>query len=331
MRESDEPRTYGQLPPETALSLLSTDIRAGVLWHLSESRGGDGPPPVLTFSELRERVAPDIDSSRFNYHLQQLVGSYVERIESTEEWGAASRPIPQMAGDPEKGYQLTPEGTTLIRTIRAWSADGDTDRPLNIDQECHYCGSGLTARYESALLVVECSGCDYLYDYNLTPPGVLTGVDDEFADVDDTDILRRAAEYNRTIRLAFARGGCPYCGNDVDAEFQHPSETGYPRSDLRAALIRRGCSHCGNKDNLTAGELLLRDPRLISFCLDHGLDVTRTPIWEIEFAATDRHTIVRSTDPWEVAVTVVFDCAERTLLIDESLSIVESETSVTHD
>lgn len=326
MRESDEPRTHGHLPPETALSLLSNEIRAGVLWHLSESRGGAGPPPVLTFSELRERVAPDTDSSRFNYHLQQLVGPYVERIESAEEWEAASRPIPQMAGDPEDGYQLTAEGTTLIRTIRAWSTEGDTNRQLDIDQECHYCGSGLTARYESVLLVIECPDCDYLYDYNLTPPGVLTGVNDEYDDVSDTDILRRAAEYNRAIRLAFARGVCPYCGNNVDAEFQRPAETGYPRSDLRAALIRRGCSHCGNKDNLTAGELLLRDPRLISFCLDYGLNVTTTPIWEIEFAATDRHTTVRSTDPWEVAVTVVFDGAERTLLVDESLSIVEAET-----
>ena len=61
----------------------------------------------------------------------------------------------------------------------------------------------------------------------------------------------------------------------------------------------------------------------MSFCLDHGLDVTRTPIWELEFAATDRHTVVRSTDPWEVAVTVAFDDDERTLVVDESLSTEE--------
>lgn len=325
MRERNEPRTHGRLPPETALSLLANDIRAGVLWHLSESRGGDGPPPVLSFSELRKRVAPDTDSSRFNYHLQQLVGPYVDRVEDGDGWEDASRPVPQMAGDPDEGYQLTPEGTTLIRTIRAWSAERETERELEFEQNCHHCGAGLTAHYESAILVIECPNCDYLYDYNLTPPGVFAGAHDEFADVDDADVLDRAAEYNRHVRLAFARGVCPYCGNSVDAEFQDPAETGYPRGDRREALVRRGCSHCGNKDNLTVGELLLRDPRLVSFCLEHGLDVTTTPIWEIEFATTDCHTSVRSTDPWEVALSVPFDDDRLTLVVDESLTVVEDQ------
>ena len=324
MREP-EPRTHGNLPPETALSLLSNEVRAAVLWQLSEARGGGGPPPVLSFSELKALAAPEVDSSRFNYHLQELVGPYVERVETEEVWEDANRPVPGMAGDPEPGYQLTTEGTTLIRTIRAWSSEGERDRHLEIEQDCYHCGEALTARYESAILVIDCPGCEYLYDYNLTPPGVFTGVDDEFADADDGDALRRAAEYNRHVRLAFARGVCPYCGNGVDSEFQNPDETGYPRGDLRAALIRRGCSHCGNKDNLTVGELLLREPRLIAFCLNHALDATRAPIWAIEFAATDRHTTVRSTDPWEVAVTVAFDDAERTFVVDDSLSVaVES-------
>lgn len=323
MRDRDEPRAHGRLPPETALSLLSNDVRAAILWHLSERRGGRGPPPVLSFSELRQQAAPDTDSSRFNYHLQQLVGPYVERIENGEGWEESSRPVPQMAGEPEPGYQLTPEGTTLIRTIRAWSAEGDTDRSLAIDADCHHCGAGLTARYEAAILVIECPHCDYLYDYNLTPPGVLTGADDEFANTDDADILDRAAEYNRAIRLAFARGVCPYCGNEVDAEFQDPADTGYPRNDLREALIRRGCSHCGNKDNLTVGELLLREPRVISVCLDHGVDVTTTPIWELPFAATDRHTTVRSTDPWTVAVELPFGDERQLFSVDESLTVSE--------
>lgn len=331
MRNRDDPRAHGRLPPETAVTLLSNEVRAAILWHLSERRGGQGPPPVLSFSELRQQAAPDTDSSRFNYHLQQLVGPYVERVEDDAAWSDSSRPIPGMAGDPEVGYQLTPEGTTLIRTIRAWSAEGDADRSLAIDADCHYCGAGLTARYEAAILVIECPDCAFLYDYNLTPPGVLTGADDEFADVDDADVLDRAAEYNRGVRLAFARGCCPYCGNDVDAEFQAPEATGYPRGDLRTALIRRGCSHCGNKDNLTVGELLLREPAVISACFDHGLDVTRTPIWELPFAATDRHTTVRSTEPWTVAVELPFEGEELTFVVDESLTVTREGTPTSSD
>jgi len=328
MRDRDKPRAHGRLPPETALSLLSNEVRAAILWHLSERRGGQGPPPVLSFSELRQQAAPDTDSSRFNYHLQELVGPYVERVEDEAAWEDASRPVPQMAGEPEPGYQLTPEGTTLIRTIRAWSAEGDADRPLAVDADCHHCGAALTARYEAAILVIECSSCEYLYDYNLTPPGVLTGADDEFRDdVDDAAVLGRAAEYNRHVRLAFARGVCPYCGNGVDAEFQDPTETGYPRSDLRETLIRRGCSHCGNKDNLTVGELLLREPRVVSICLDHGLDVTTKPIWELPFASTDLHTTVRSRDPWTVAVELPFGDERPTFVVDESLTVTEERES----
>lgn len=319
MRDRNEPQTHGRLPPETALSLLSNGVRAAIMWQLSEARGGGGPPPVLSFSTLRSRAAPDVDSSRFNYHLKELVGIYVERVDPDTEATNATRPVPQMAGEREAGYQLTPEGTTLIRTIRAWSTMNDTDREFSIDQSCFFCGTGLTARYESSILAVECPACAYLYDYNLTPPGVFYAPGLEEAD-DDT-VLDRAAEYNRHIRLGFARGICPYCGNGVDAAFQDPSQTGYPRSDRRKALIRRGCAHCGNKDNLTVGELLLKDARLISFCHDHGLDVTTTPIWDMEFAATDCLTTVRSRDPWEVSVRIEMDGDRLTLDVDASLTI----------
>jgi hypothetical protein len=315
MVDDEAPKTYGELSPETALSLLGNEVRASVLWALSRARGGQGPPPVLSFSELREQADVDVDSSRFNYHLQELVGTFVERVEPGAE-DADAQVVPEMAMLAEEGFRLRPEGTTLIRTVRAWSVAGAaTLDPFEIGTSCHHCGTTLVAEYDNAIFAIQCPDCEYLYDYNLTPPGILDGETDR--------VLERVAEYNRHQRLAFARGSCPLCGHGVDIEFQVPAETGYPRSDLREVLVRRGCLHCGHKDNLTLGELLLRDAGLIAFCHEQGRDVTTTPIWELEFAATDRHTAVRSRDPWRLTLSVSGDDDTLELDVDETLTVVE--------
>jgi hypothetical protein len=339
MTEQGPPRTYGTLRPEAALSLLGNEVRAAILWTFSEARGGQGPPPVLSFSDLRERADVDVDSSQFNYHLQELVGTFVERLDpETDEDDA--QVVSEMAGPHDEGYRLRPEGTTLVRTVRAWSFPGEASLdPFEVGRDCHHCGTALVAEYANAIFAVRCPGCEFVYEYNLTPPGVLAGrgddqATDEAAAPGDDDparpgddrraVLDRVAEYNRHVRLGFARGVCPYCAGDVDAEFQDPRATGYPRGDLRGALVRRGCANCGNKDNLTVGELLLREADLVSFCNARGLDVTTTPIWDLAFAATDRHTTVRSTDPWEVAVAVELDGDVLELVVDEDLDVESS-------
>lgn len=76
-------------------------------------------------------------------------------------------------------------------------------------------------------------------------------------------------------------------------------------------------------DYLTVGEALLGDAELIAFCHERGLDVTGTPIWELEFAATDRHTTVRGTDPWEIALSVTRDGDTVELVVDHTLTVTE--------
>lgn len=221
-----------------------------------------------------------------------------------------------MADVSEERYRLRPEWTTLIRMVRTWTTTGSGSvDPFEIGLDCYYCGTPVTAEYRNALFVVQCPHCEYLYEYNLTPPS-------DLAD-EHRRTLDRVAEYNRTQRLAFARGHCPLCGSEVDTKFQSPSETGYPRTDLRSELVRRGCGHCGNKDNLTVGETVLADAKVIGFCYRRGLDVTTTPIWNLEFAATDRHVSVRSTDSFEVSLSVPVEDDTLKLVIGSSLSVLE--------
>ncbi|WP_336036699.1 winged helix-turn-helix domain-containing protein [Halobacterium yunchengense] len=310
---SPAPRTFGSLPPAAALQLLGSEVRAEILWALSEARGEDGPP-ALSFSELRARVDADMDSSQFNYHLQELVGQFVER--RGESGAAESQLVEGMAGDHGEGYALRPEGTTLTRTVRAMSVAGDAEiEPFDVGLECHVCGGAVEAAYANAIFSVQCPDCEYLYDYNLTPPGVVDG--------DGDVVLSRVARYNRHVRAAFADGVCPYCAHDVTTTFADAAETAYPGREHREVFVHRACEHCGNRDNLTVGEAVLTDPDLVSFCRERGVDVTSTPIWELAFAATDHATTVLSRDPWRVAVEVALEGDALELVVDESLSVVE--------
>jgi hypothetical protein len=307
-----EPKTYGVLSPEDALSLIGNDIRASILWELSEARAGEGAPAALSFSELRSRVAADADSSQFNYHLQQLVGQFVERVEE-----GSAQLVDEVLGDADEGYALRPEGTTLTREVRAWTLAGEpTVDPFEVGVDCEFCSHPLAARYENSIFMVRCPECEYLYEYDLVPPGVVADENDE--------TLARAGQFLRDRRVAFARGTCPRCAHGLDAAFVDPAETGYPRTDRRAALLNWSCPNCGDRNYTRVGETLLREPELVTFCRERGLDVTRTPIWELPFAATDRRTEVRATEPWEVALSVELGGDALELVVDGDGAVAET-------
>lgn len=127
------------------------------------------------------------------------------------------------------------------------------------------------------------------YEYKITPPGVVAG---------DGDVLRLIAAYNHQDRRAAASGVCTRCANDLVHRFIDPVEVNYPRGDRRKVMIEWSCSHCGNMDYLTAGEVLLAEPALISFCQGLGEDITTTTIWQLALASTDLYTTIHSRDPW---------------------------------
>jgi len=317
---ADAATTYGGLSPVAALSLVGNETRAGILWALSEARGSEGDPAVLSFSELRERVAPDASSSQFNYHLQELVGGYVERrtadADGDGNTDATADASSTLHADRGAGYALRTEGTFLTRLVRAGTFTGSGERgPVPLDVDCYHCGTGLALEYANWIAEVQCDDCGHVYDHTLTPPGVLA---------DDPGVLRaRVAAFNRAHRLAFARGTCPLCGHDATASFVDPARLPYPRPDHRETLVHRGCEHCGHLDYLTVGELLLRDPGLVAFCWRHGEDVTTARIWDLRFAMTDHAVSVLDRDPWRVAFELVRDDDRLRVVLDDALDVVE--------
>jgi hypothetical protein len=282
--------------PEDAFALVGNETRARILQAL-----GEEPWAGLSFSELRSRVDPDMDSGQFNYHLQQLVGQFVERTDD--------------------GYEMRPAGATLYRTIRAGTFNRKaTVEPFPASFDCYYCETAVEAGYDDGIFRLECPGCDHVYAHTMAPPSAVEGVPRE-------ELLSRIDQYNRHLMLAFARGVCPICVNSVERTFL-PGEEGWTEgADRLEVFVRHACDHCGNTHFMTIGLALLYRPTVISFFHRRGLDVTSIHHWELEWALTDRVVTVRSTAPWEVAFETTCEGDTLRLVVDENLDVLEKQVS----
>lgn len=293
MTDDDHTDTAAGPAPEEAFALIGNGTRADILRVL-----GQEPYTGLSFSELRSRVDEGIDSGQFNYHLQQLIGTFV--------------------ADTEAGYVLRAEGVGLYRAIRSGAFTGRaTIEPFTFGLDCYFCGAPVEASYEDGAFEMECSGCDHTYAHTHAPPSAIEAGDPEAA-------LDRIDRYNRHEMLACIEGVCPVCVNPLSVSFI-PGEEGWSDGAERFdVFVRYACDHCGHEQFLTVGLSLLYDPELICFGREHGVDLTAVPHWELEWAMTDHHTTVRATDPWEVTLSVPLGDETLELVVDESVTVLEA-------
>lgn len=284
----------GGTAPAEAFALIGNEIRAEILGIL-----GAEPYAGLSFSELRSRVDADLDSSQFNYHLQQLVGQFVEKTDD--------------------GYEMRPEGVALYRTIRAGTFNRRaTAGPLDAGFDCYFCEGRVEASYADGTFAIQCPDCAHVYTETMAPPSAVADEEAALANVD---------QYNRHRLLAAAQGVCTICANGLDTSFVPGEDVWTEGSERLDVFVATECGHCGNQRYTSVGLALLYHPSLVAFLHDRGLDVTAVPHWELEWAMTDRHTTVRSTDPWAVALTVSRGGDTLELVVDEALNVVEENRS----
>lgn len=310
--DTDARATDSESAPQEAFALLGNEVRAEILRVLGETRSGHA---VVPFSELRSRVETDVDSSKFNYHLQKLVGRFVVKIDADADSTDAER-----TGNGSGGYKLRPEGLALYRTIVAGTFTRRASMsPFEVGFDCYFCETPVEATYHDGQFLIRCPGCDHLYNHEMAPPSVTD---------DERELLARVGQYARRDFLAFVHGVCSTCLNGVDAGFIPAAESPHNDGENLDVLVNVACDRCGAQRYLSVGVALSNDPELISFCYERGLDLTTTPVWELEFAMTDRFTTVRSTDPWEVALEVTLDGNASDgdaleLVVDDDLNVVE--------
>lgn len=314
---SDSKRTTQRsLDPDQAFSLLGNETRIQILQELGE---GDGP---LSFTELRNRVGIR-QGSQFNYHLDKLVGHFIEKTDS--------------------GYELREPGRRVIQAIVSGAVTEDPEREsTRIDFRCLHCNEPVEVRYEDGTVHLSCVSCGGSYDpaeyaplaesrrseeignianYTLPPAGVLARPADE--------IFRAAGTLMHVESLAASGNVCPKCTATVHQSIASVCEEHDARGGLCDACGRRhgvrirfDCSNCIFERTTSAIMGLLDVPELMRFAADHGLNTTDRGIewgWYYDEA-------VRQTDPYEFEFTFRIDEDELTLTVDEELNVLSASS-----
>jgi DNA-binding transcriptional ArsR family regulator len=283
MTEADSP------DPADVFGVVADETRMTILRALAEApyeEYGD----TLTFSDLRE-AAGIRDSGQFNYHLDTLVGQFVERTDD--------------------GYSLTYPGELLYRTVIAGLFTRQTElEPRTIDSDCFDCGAPLEMEYDGTVLHVDCSDCGREYMGVEFPPSAVESRDDD-----------RLETFNQWVRhhvLLMNRNVCVWCAGPMPGKIQYRDE------DDETPHVVRNCEHCGGFMWTTPGEVVLDHPAVVSFFYERGVDVTSRPLWELEFVVGDA-VEVRSEDPWELVVTVACEGDEMRAVIDGNAEVIEIE------
>ncbi|WP_251341580.1 winged helix-turn-helix domain-containing protein [Haloplanus halophilus] len=287
------------LRPDDAFTLLADRTRIKIIRALGDA-STPGVPETLTFSELRRR-ADIAGSGRFNYHLKQLLGQFVEETDD--------------------GYRLSYPG---VRVYQAMKAGTFTERvriePFELDADCHVCGAPQVAGYRDSMFRVRCGAddCDAVFYKYFCPPSSL-------AEREREGVLRAANEHIQREIASMATGVCPWCCGRMRARVL-PPDAEMPQRDNPAIRNRvlHTCETCDGSLYTRLGGLLVRHPAVVSFFHDHAVDVTRRHVWTLPFAASDERTRVTGTDPWRATVRV--DCGDDTLRIrlDDEPSVVEA-------
>ncbi|MFC6989355.1 winged helix-turn-helix domain-containing protein [Haloplanus sp. GCM10025708] len=286
------------LSPDDAFTLLADRTRIKILRALGDA-SEPGVPETLTFSELRQRA--DVSGSgRFNYHLQQLLGHFVE--------------------DTDDGYRLRYAGKRVYQSIKTgtFTERVQVER-FELSSSCHVCGTRQAAAYRDSMFHVRCPDCDaQCYKYFVPPSTVI--------DRSKTELLHAANDRIQREIGAMAKGVCPWCCARLTSRVL-PPDAEMPLRDNPAIQHRvlHSCETCDGSVYTRLGGLVVSHPAVVSFFYDHGVDVSEKLLWTMAFASTDERTTVVSEDPWRASVTVECEGDELRLVLDDAPSVVRVE------
>ncbi len=314
-----EPRFVDHADPEEVFMLLSNDRRVRILQTLWEQEDYEA-----SFSELRTAVGMR-DSGQFSYHLDELVGQFVEKTAD--------------------GYELTGTGKRINGTIEAGSftMEGSIEQ-LPLDAPCPRCGSDRHLRYEDETVSVDCADCPVGYRVSV-PPSVFAGYDREA-------IPRVASRYTRTTIHHITNGFCPLCDGAVA-----PTLEAVPRDRLEVGgggedgaggagegtpgaqagqvpadgddgasadlpWIHYTCQQCGLEPTVGPSIAFIDHPAVVCFHYDRGVNVQERLVWDVA-DGDPAHQDIASRDPFRATVTYECDGDTLILTIAPDLSVVD--------
>lgn len=284
---ADAAAAFGTLASETRLAILET------LHDALRDHEGPGQPSV-PYAELRRRVGVE-DSGKFNYHLTQLTDDFVRKREG--------------------GYVLTQVGRTAAETVwRSFDLGDHGFDETGVDEECPRCGDGLVVAYADGHVTTRCRTCGGLLGVDGLRPGTVSRLPFPPAGVPDhspTALVHAA--HRRLCRhlLSMRDGVCPRCGGATEARLSVCGDHGEGL-----------CRACGTTVPTVADTTCLRcgygrlAPPALAAVDTPGRPLDGETAWD-QFAAAAS----ASHDPRPEQPTVRISLGERTLVVDDTLSV----------
>lgn len=295
-RDMSEQRRIESNEPETVFGVLSNRTRIQILRALWERK-----EQPCSFSELYDAIEIR-DSGQFNYHLDKLVGTFVS--------------------DTDGGYELTQAGVQINGAIEAGTYTlSAAIEPLELDDACQKCGGVQTFHYEDEKVKITCDACDVTSQI-IVPPGV-------FAEYEREEMPAVANRYFRSALEHLNNGFCPICDGRVEPTVapvgEYTSEPTIAEDFASLPWVNYDCQQCGMDMQSDIGVAMLSHPVVISFHYDCGLDVRDEPLWRFS-AITRERTSVRDENPFRAEVSYATNGKTLSLVVDETLSLVETNT-----
>lgn len=285
MSDSTEQDVAEKVPPEDAFSILGNETRIDIIQALWQAENDH-----VSFSELRDHAGV-ADSGQFNYHLGELVGTFVQRDKC--------------------GYGLTYAGQRIIGAIcdGTYTQRAEID-PFEIGPSCSGCESTLQASYENDQFIVRCPNCEETVLRFAFPPGVLCGRPREaFAET--------ASRWIRAQLSFTVNGICPNCAGVITHTI-----TADPEQHNGTLGLEYDCERCNHHATATVGLHLSYHPAVIALYDDHDTDLNEEFL-QSYVSNDDQSTTVRSENPLRISVTISIGDDELELVVDEALNVAE--------
>ena len=309
-----------------AFELLSDEVRLAILLALWEAYDPGTENSAVSFSRLFDRVGMH-DSGNFSYHLDRLVGHFVEATDD--------------------GYRLRNAGLTIVRAVIAGSGLETRRLPsTEIPRSCYHCGSPVELRYEDERLYQICTECEGNLGPESTeraPEGTLVVYDDfnpaGLAHRTPEEVfVAGTIEYLQTVKLLI-RGVCPECSGSIRESLRICDSHDAPAGELcpecgtsirggwNEARVSYVCSVCKHSASYPAWVAIFDHPAVVAFYHECGFDMSYglddPEVCGRLFDRLRKEQTLVSSDPVRIRVTVTCDGAELYLTLDGDLAVVD--------
>lgn len=272
----------------SVFELVADETRLAVLRALAEYRCGHAPEERPTFAELR-KAAEIGDSANFNYHLDKLVGRFVDK-----EDGA---------------YRLTYQGHFVVSSLLAGTYETCERREVPVDSNCPFCGDPQRGAFEAGTVRVTCPN-EHSFTQELPPGTAAERTPEDLLALTSLE-MRRNAEF-------VVEGVCATCYGSLETELTDAD--GMEGVDR---LFVADCGQCGQRFGGPPALLALSHPAVVAFHADRGIDFSERPYWTVPFP--DYDVTVASKSPLRVEVEMALDGDEFRVTMDENAGVVETE------